>query len=244
MHNKGWAYDLIVFQTIFRITFYTESDYTNVICQYDVDFDDEKRVKVKDRSDYKLAILDAFMKIVRRVGVDKITMPDVAAEVGISLGVVYQNIQNKEALINLYASTMINHIVNQCQRLMLQDKPVEQLLQEFMTHYFTMIRKINDSDRGFHQLLMGYFRWDYFQENQKHLTKLHESMAGFIESIIIRGIKEGVFEAADPKTTSEVFFKIFNLSMMAIILDEKNVQEIDPAIHQTYQYLIKTIQKH
>lgn len=199
---------------------------------------------MKDRSDYKTAILDAFMKLVRRVGVDKITIPDVAAEVGISLGVVYQNIQNKETLINLYASTMINHVLDQCQCLVLQDKPAEQLLRELMTHYFTMIGKINDSDRGFHQLLMGYFKWDYFQENRNHLARLHENMAGFIESVIMRGVKEGVFEVTDPKTTSDLFFNTFNLSMMTIVLDEKNVQELGPVIDQTYQYLIKTLQKH
>lgn len=195
------------------------------------------------QSDRKAAILEAFMKLVSRFGVDKTTMQDVAKEAGISVGVIYKDFENKEALIDAYIKNLIHRVVNEYKLIAQQDKPADQLLHDFMVESFKTVNRISEKDHGFHQLLSSRFTWDFFQKNHDYGERMDQGMNECLKSIMIQGIEEGLFEIDDPKTAARLFLSAFHLYTMKLVLGKKSLQELLPEVEQMYQFIVKAIQR-
>ena len=53
-------------------------------------------------------ILKAFIDLIDRNGINRTTMQDIAREMGCSVGTIYNEFANKEALIDAYASYILD----------------------------------------------------------------------------------------------------------------------------------------
>lgn len=195
------------------------------------------------QSDRRAAILEAFMKLVSRFGVDKTTMQDVAKEAGISVGVIYKDFENKEALIDAYIKNLIYRVVNEYKLVAQRDKPADQLLHDFIVESFKTVNRISENDHGFQQLLSSRFTWDFFQKSHNYGEQLDQGANQWLESIMIRGIEDGLFEIDDPKTVARLFLNAFHLYTMKLVLGKKNLQELIPEVEQMYQFIVKAIQR-
>ncbi|MGD8400339.1 MAG: TetR/AcrR family transcriptional regulator, partial [Bacillota bacterium] len=106
-------------------------------------------------TDRKATILEAFMNLVRRFGIDKTTMQDVAREGGISVGVIYKDFANKDDLIDAYIKKIIQQVLYGCQQLVQQSKPAKELLHDLIIGFCKIIGEYVNQDRGFLQCIFG-----------------------------------------------------------------------------------------
>lgn len=191
-------------------------------------------------TDRKMAILDSFIKLVSRFGMEKTTMQDVAKEAGISVGVIYKDFANKEDLINAYVYNLIGEMVNRCRTLMNDDKPADELLHDFIIGYFKIIGTLLTENLGFCQLLSEN-TGKFFQKGELYRELVEKEVAGLIQKIIEKGNLEQKFNVNDPCETAILFLNAFAAYMIQMTLQMKSIDRVLPQVEKMYQFLIKAM---
>lgn len=161
------------------------------------------------RTDRKADILEAFIRLVSHFGVDKTTMQDVAKETGLSIGTIYSDFKNKEDLIEAYIDSMGHKIINRYRQILDEKLPTEELLHRFIIGIFENSYKIVQEDRGLCQFLQGSETIKVLQKNYAKRQDLTEEIAKMIETIMIRGVREGIFSITNIPKVSRLFLCAF-----------------------------------
>ena len=191
-------------------------------------------------TDRKSAILDAFVNLVKRFGIDKTTMQDVAREVGISVGAIYKDFTNKDELIQVYINKMIQSITFDCYQVLEQDKDPKQMLHDLI---ITFIRKIGENvsrDRGFIQSLFGNL-----QIRQKKLQfddVFDKELQVMVGKILEKGKNEGVFIVENIPETAEYFIIAFGVFPLKIVLVEEDLDELMEKVEKMFSFVIRAIE--
>jgi AcrR family transcriptional regulator len=191
----------------------------------------------------KIEILDAFMLLVGRFGLDKTTMQDVAKEVGISVGVIYKDFKNKEDLIDLYIQRMnlqINALIDQ---ILEQDLSSEQMLHDLFIKLYQHVYKLSSENRGFWQFLHGGEGFKCF----RNFKKLHEhdpvDLRKRIEKVMQEGVDDGSFEIEDVSKTAYLFSRAFKSILPDLISFGKSWDNALVDFEDMFAFLIKAIRK-
>jgi AcrR family transcriptional regulator len=194
-------------------------------------------------TDRKEDILDAFMKLVSRFGLDKTTMQDVAKEAGISVGVIYKDFKNKEDLIDAYINRLDKDFACSCESLIEEDLPAEELLRNFITGVFRTIFMYISQDRGFLQCISSEEALKYMRYGFKRRHPFMMEIKTIIARIMEQGIREGAFEIDDVPKTAELFLNGFN-SYGKMFFLEQDSEQVLSKIEDMYSFLVKAIKKH
>lgn len=158
----------------------------------------------------KEEILDAFIRLAEKKGIDNTTMKNIAEEVGISVGLIYIDYKNKEALIDAFEERtyyQFAHIGNHflaCP--MRAEAKLFELLVGIVESYSLQIRK----NRGIFEFASLDFL-KYVKKNLKEKQlRIKRLLKGWIEAIMTQGMAEGSFEIEDIPRTAELFVEAFN----------------------------------
>lgn len=185
-------------------------------------------------------ILDAFMKLVSRFGLDKTTMQEVAKEVGISVGVIYKDFKNKEDLIDAYIDRLEQQFVSQCGNMIESNIPAEELLRNFMTGVFRTILTYVSQDRGFLQCFNSEEALKYMRYGFKKRHPFMEEIKKMTVRIMEQGVREGTFAIDDLPKTADLFLRCFNIYGKMIFLGHEPDQ-IMSGVHDMLSFLMKAI---
>lgn len=197
-------------------------------------------------ADRKEDILDAFMKLVSRFGLDKTTMQDVAREVGISVGVIYKDFKNKEDLIDAYIERLEKQFVGTCESMIETELPAEQLLHDFIIGVFRSIITYTTQDRGFLQCISGEEALKYMRHRFKDRHPFMGEIKNIVARIMTQGVREGIFEIDDIPETATQFLTAFNAYGKMIFIDIDQKQEQEKTLSQVeamFLFIIKAIKK-
>jgi AcrR family transcriptional regulator len=194
-------------------------------------------------TDRKEDILDAFMKLVSRFGLDKTTMQDVAREVGISVGVIYKDFKNKEDLIDAYINRIEEEFVGNCERMIATNLPAEELLRNFITGVFQELFNYISQDRGFLQCINSEEALKYMRYGFKKRHPFLEEIKTMIARIMEQGVREGAFEIEDIPKTATIFLNCFNVYGKMIFMDQEP-ELILAHVNDGFSFIIKAIRKH
>ncbi len=191
----------------------------------------------------KIEILDAFMVLVGRYGVDKTTMQDVAKEVGISVGVIYKDFKNKEDLIELYMQRMNLQINALMDHILEQELSSEKMLHDLFIKLYQHIYKLSSENRGFWQYLHGGEGSKCF----RNIKKSHENDPGNlikrIEKVMQKGVNDGSFEIEDVSKTAVLFSRAFKGIFPNLMTFGKNWDNAIVDFEDMFAFLIKAIRK-
>ena len=188
----------------------------------------------------KEVIMDAFMKLVSRFGLDKTTMQDVAKEVGISVGVIYKDFRNKEDLIDAYIDRLEKEFVCSCENMIENNIPAEELLQNFMLGVFRNIFQYVAQNRGFLQCINSEEALKYMRYGFKKRHPFMDDVKRMITRIMEQGIREGTFQIDDLPKTANLFLNCFNVYGKMIFL-EHNPDQILSGVQDMLSFLMKAI---
>lgn len=194
-------------------------------------------------SERKAAILKAFVKLVSRFGIKKTAMQDVANEVGISVGVIYKDFENKDALVDVYIKDLIKQALTECRLEIGTKKSAAVLLHRFVNNYFEVLSKILLDHHEFCQMIIGSMNYKSAQKLREYKNLYNEGMIDSIEQIMIQGNQEGVFEINDTKKTALLYITAFQSFLVELALHNVTLEEIKPGVEDMYQLLSKAILK-
>jgi AcrR family transcriptional regulator len=200
---------------------------------------------VKMIADRKAAILEAFMNLVRRFGVDKTTMQDVAREGGMSVGVIYKDFANKDDLIDAYVKKLIQQVLYECRQLAEQPKPAKELLHDLIIGFCKLIGEYVNQDRGFLQCIFGDLYVGQFQQKSCQFKDFFRNgLEPMIAAILAKGRAVGVFDLQDDDTeTAAYLFDAFGAYLFELGIYQKDLAEILPKVEKLFGFIIKAIEK-
>jgi AcrR family transcriptional regulator len=193
------------------------------------------------QTDRQIEILDAFMKLVSRFGIDKTTMQDVAKEVGISVGVIYKDFENKEDLIDAYIGRLIQQFMLSCEQILDIALPPEQLLHEFIIGFFKTINRLVIQDRGFFQFISDEASIKYMRHNFHKKDLFLKELTGMIARIMDQGVREGVFEIEDIPKTASLFLSAFSKYAKMLFTGQDEAETL-AGIEEMFHFIIRAIQ--
>ena len=198
------------------------------------------------QTDRKAEILDVFMKLVSRFGIDKTTMQDVATEAGISVGVIYKDFRNKEDLIQAYLVRMQHQFMFDCRQLLEEDLPPERMLHRFIRSFFENIANLAEEDRGFLQFIKSEDTFRFFRKNIDKQEFFLDEVGAMIAAILERGVREGVFAigADDIPKTARLFFMAFQHFGKIAIIGKESRQKMLEGVDDMFALLVRAIKRH
>jgi len=191
--------------------------------------------------DRKAEILQAFMKLVSRFGLDKTTMQDIAREAGVSVGVIYKDYANKEELIDAYADLIMRKFEVEYEKLVDKSSSPEQQLHDLIVGSFKLINRTIINDLGIHQILADDNSLKYVRKNFSRKKEIGNHLANMIAEVLQDGVTQGVFRVEDIQQTAVLFLEAFDGYFIKVLLGGGNLDDYLHKIEMMYQFLLKNI---
>lgn len=196
-------------------------------------------------TDRKELILDTFIRLAKRFGIDKTNLQDVARELGISIGTIYQEFGSKELLVRAGLLRLSQYFISSCASVVEQELPPEQLLHNFIVRILTQMNMFITENRGFHQYvkdegLLGCPRTERsndFKNDFKHQLLL------LISTILKMGVAQGSFKLENIEKNAELIFDAFYIFFVQLIESDRNLEDILTDVRMMCDLLLQGIKK-
>lgn len=197
------------------------------------------------KSQRKEAILDAFEALIGRYGVDKTTMQEIADSVGISVGTLYNEFADKEALIDALVDRLEAGVNKKISALKFTSNSPDEQLAQFLRTALDLIEGIIRDNRSLADyLLSGSQKFRYVGK------KIHKDyyQGGLfrdrIQSTIQAGVDQGVFEVEDVTMVSSAITLAFTSYALArLVMDQKQEKTIHKSWMIWFRLLIRGLLK-
>jgi AcrR family transcriptional regulator len=186
----------------------------------------------------KEIIMDAFIRLLGRFGIDKTTIQDVAKETGIGVGIIYQEFSNRDALVKACLIRISRSFISGCAHIAEQDVPPEQLLHCFIQQVFIQMSKFIQENRGFHQFVKEKGFLGFYRNQAAPADEIKQELLSLISRILERGVRDGVFAMEDVPKTANLFLEAFNIYFVQLILSNRNLDELLTDVEAMYRLLL------
>lgn len=188
-------------------------------------------------------ILDAFARIVERHGVNRTTMRDIAQEVGCSVGTIYNEFENKEALIDgLFERTQeeVDRLLKNLS-VFCQASP-EMRLRRFIIGYVRAINIRMRQDRAFTELLKEAHHFRYIGKKTMDFGKtVRGKVIGILVDILTLGVREGTFQVHNIPLTARLVLEAFTGYLIPFLVVEREIDDIVHDAEEMLDLIIKSI---
>lgn len=151
-------------------------------------------------------ILDAVDSLLARFGYRKMTMEDVAREVGIGKGTIYLHFPSKEELVLAHVDRIAEAVVGKLRELAGATDPVERRLRRMLVlrvlHRFDSVAHYSQSLGD----LLSSVRAPLLARRQAHFEK----EAAVFEEVLREGARLGELDCPDPRSAARVLIQSTN----------------------------------
>jgi AcrR family transcriptional regulator len=162
--------------------------------------------RIAQREDIRDLILDAADVLLARYGYRKMTMEDVARQVGIGKGTIYLHFQGKEELILSHIDRIAGWVVAKLHEIgdssESHGKRIRKMLLARVLIRFDNVINYSENLND----LLSSVRTALLVRREKHF----EIEAKVFEDVLREGVKAGFLDCHDPKTTSRVLIQSTN----------------------------------
>jgi AcrR family transcriptional regulator len=189
-------------------------------------------------------IIEAFIKVGSRKGLDYTTMQDVAKAVGISVGTIYLDFKNKEELIDAFGKRVFREFDLFVERILKQSVPAEKKLHDLLVGDVEFASEHMREN----QSLFEFFHNDVIKHIKKSLKEsrlqFEQQRIGLIKQILEAGVQEGGFVIDNVAETARLFFIAYgsNYFRGPFILERKHEEVVKDA-EAMFAFLLKSIKR-
>jgi AcrR family transcriptional regulator len=187
-------------------------------------------------------ILDAFEKLVARFGLDKVTMQDIAREVGISVGAIYLDYANKDAIIKAIEEQWQRQIEG-FNRKIVESKtdPEDKIYQLIVAHIDNMSQRMR-KDRALAELLAGSMRIKYTGKMMKNMRhEIKETMSAGVAECLKDGCAQKRFHLENPDFTARLIVGAFGQYFSPHDIVGREHDEVMREVKGMYDLIMKAI---
>jgi AcrR family transcriptional regulator len=162
--------------------------------------------KVAKRSDIRDLILDAVDGLLARFGYGKMTMEDVARQVGIGKGTIYLHFPSKQELVLAHIDRIAETVVQKLQEAANSSDSVDRRIRRML-----VLRVLQRFDSVAHYSqslgdLLSAVRTPLLVRRQAYFEK----EAAVFEDLLREGARHGSLDCSDPQATSSVLIHSTN----------------------------------
>ena len=158
-----------------------------------------------DISERKQVILDAFENLVGQYGMDRTTVQEIANAAGISVGTLYNEYKDKDALIDALVERIEDQMGHEITTISYSsDSPERQLYELIMKGMQLVTSMLHDKKSILDYFLTGAKRFRYVGMKIKAKSHTEGILNDKIKEIITRGIENGDFEVDDVDKAARV----------------------------------------
>jgi AcrR family transcriptional regulator len=193
--------------------------------------------QIARREDILDLILDAVDVLLAHFGYKKMTMEDVARQVGIGKGTIYLHFPSKEELVLAHIDRIGETVVRKLQELAGSPDPAERRLRRMLVlrvlHRFDSVAHYTQSLGD----LLSSVRAPLLVRRQAYFEK----EAAVFEDVLREGARLGALDCPDPRTTSLVLIQSTN-SLLPFSLSPRELgrrEELEDQVGRIADLLIK-----
>ena len=173
---------------------------------------------IAQRDDIRDLILDAVDTLLARYGYKKMTMEDLAQQVGIGKGTIYLHFRTKEEAVLSHVDRIIERLLQELQSIATAPYPIQKRLQKMLvTRVLFRVDSVRDYSQNLNDLLSS-LRPSFLARRRAHFAKEAEVFA----SILQEGKNSGIFFAKDCKATAQALLSATN-SLLPFSLSVKEL---------------------
>jgi AcrR family transcriptional regulator len=189
------------------------------------------------REDIRDLILDAVDALLARFGYRKMTMDDVAREVGIGKGTIYLHFPSKEELVLAHIDRIAETVVGKLREIAGTSDPPDRRLRRMLVlrvlHRFDSVAHYSQNLSD----LLSSVRTALLVRREGHFEK----EAAVFEDVLREGGRVGSLECADPRSSSIVLIQSTN-SLLPFSLSARELgrrEEVEDQAGRIADLLIK-----
>jgi AcrR family transcriptional regulator len=193
--------------------------------------------QIAGRGDIRDLILNAVDVLLAKYGYKKMTMEDVARQVGIGKGTIYLHFAGKEELVLAHIDRIADRIVTKlCEIAASPGSPDRRLRQMLVVRVLFRFESVAHYSQNLSDLLSSV-RTALLVRREAHF----EREAAVLEDVLREGARLGSLECADPRTTSFVLIRSTN-SLLPFNLSARELgrrEELEDQVGRIADLLIK-----
>jgi len=193
--------------------------------------------QIARRSDIRDLILDAVDGLLAKFGYKKMTMEDVAKQVGIGKGTIYLHFPSKEELVLAHIDRIGETVVRKLQEMAGSPDSTERKLRRMLVlrvlHRFDSVAHYSQSLGD----LLSSVRAALLVRRQAYFGK----EAVVFEGLLREGNRRGTLDCSDPRTTSLVLIQSTN-SLLPFNLSARELgrrEELEDQVGRIAELLVK-----
>jgi AcrR family transcriptional regulator len=193
--------------------------------------------QIARREDIRDLILDAVDGLLARFGYRKMTMDDVAREVGIGKGTIYLHFPSKEELVLAHIDRIAETVVGKLREIAGTSDPSDRRLRRMLVlrvlHRFDSVAHYSQNLSD----LLSSVRTALLVRREGHFEK----EAAVFEDVLREGGRVGSLECADPRSSSIVLIQSTN-SLLPFSLSARELgrrEEVEDQAGRIADLLIK-----
>jgi AcrR family transcriptional regulator len=161
---------------------------------------------IAQREDIRDLILDAVEVLLGRFGYRKMTMEDVAREVGIGKGTIYLHFPSKEELILSHVDRIAGRVVTELREIAASPDPADERIRRMLlARVLIRFDGVSRYSRGLGDLLSSV-RTALLARREKYFAAEADIFAG----VLTDGVRTGLFHCPEPETAARVLIQSTN----------------------------------
>ena len=178
------------------------------------------------------AILDAFESLIARYSVDKTTMQEIADSVGISVGTLYNEFADKEALIDALVDRLEASLDKKINGINFTgDAPDEQLVKFLMVVLDLADELIRNNRSLADYIISGSQKFRYVGKKiHQDVSRGGLAVGKQVRSIVQSGVSQGVFEVDDIEEVSSAITQVVTTYTLTRLFNDQQQDQADHKI--------------
>lgn len=188
-----------------------------------------------------LKILNAFAAIVAKHGINKTTMRDIAEQIGYSIGTIYNEFANKEALIDgLFDQKKLE--IEECLACLsgVCQASGEMRLRRFILGYVQEFNQKIRQDVVFAEIVKDARYCKYIGMKTIDFNQfVHSKLLVIIENILRAGVEERIFFITNIPLTAKLVLNAFTAYLLPSLILEKEFEQINREAEYMLELIIK-----
>jgi AcrR family transcriptional regulator len=192
--------------------------------------------QIARREDITDLILDGVDVLLARYGYRKMTMEDLAREVGIGKGTIYLHFPSKEEVVLSHIDRIVDRLLGRLKEIRSEDRPVRERLQAMLvTRVLFRVDSVGHYTQSLNDLLSA-LREPFLARRQRHFQREVAALG----EILIEGRAAGEFRCDDPRATAHALVGATN-SLLPYSLSAKELgkrKDIEAAVSRIADLLL------
>ncbi|MDT8903154.1 TetR/AcrR family transcriptional regulator [Anaeroselena agilis] len=189
-------------------------------------------------------ILNIFENLAARFGLSRTTIKDIAREAGVSVGTIYNEFSDKEALIDAFWQRAVEHCIRRLDGLAAQDLPPEALLRQLILGHIKGYNEELRNNRGVYELMMESAISYIGKKVLGHRQVIQRELAGRVENVLLAGIRCGAFEVAgDTATTALRFVEAFTEYTAPPLVVAREAEDVIRDAASMFSFVVRALRR-